>query len=99
VALGNAGELAGLVVAQLQREGAPVILSGGTQDMLDMRSTGDVYAAPENRVLCVEMAHYYNMPIFGLGGCSDSQLPDEQALMEISLTLAGRDDGRVAPHP
>jgi trimethylamine---corrinoid protein Co-methyltransferase len=87
VALGNAGELAGLVVAQLRAEGAPVILSGGTQDMLDMRTTGDVYAAPENRVLCVEMAHYYDMPIFGLGGCSDSQLPDEQAMMEISLTL------------
>jgi len=87
VALGNAGELAGLVVAQLKREGAPVILSGGTQDMLDMRTTGDIYAAPENRVLCVEMAHYYDMPIFGLGGCSDSQLPDEQAMMEISLTL------------
>jgi trimethylamine---corrinoid protein Co-methyltransferase len=87
VALANAGELVGLVVAQLASEGAPIILSGGTQDMLDMRTTGDIYAAPENRVLCVEMAHYYNMPIFGLGGCSDSQQPDEQALMEISLTL------------
>lgn len=86
-ALANAGELAGLVIAQLVNEGAPIILSGGTQDMLDMRTTGDIYAAPENRVLCVEMAHYYNMPIFGLGGCSDSQLPDEQALMEIALTL------------
>jgi trimethylamine--corrinoid protein Co-methyltransferase len=87
VALANAGELAGLVVAQLASEGAPIILSGGTQDMLDMRTTGDIYAAPENRVLCVEMAHYYDMPVFGLGGCSDSQQPDEQALMEISLTL------------
>ena len=87
VAFGNAGELAGLVIAQLKREGAPIILTGGTQDMLDMRTTQDVYAAPENRVLCVEMAHYYNMPIFGLGGCSDSQLPDEQALAEISLSL------------
>jgi trimethylamine--corrinoid protein Co-methyltransferase len=87
VALANAGELAGLVIAQLVNEGTPIILTGGTQDMLDMRTTGDIYAAPENRVLCVEMAHYYNMPIFGLGGCSDSQLPDEQALMEIALTL------------
>jgi trimethylamine--corrinoid protein Co-methyltransferase len=87
VALANAGELAGLVVSQLRNEGAPVILSGGTQDMLDMRTTGDVYAAPENRVLCVELAHYYDMPVFGLGGCSDSQLPDEQAASEIALTL------------
>lgn len=87
VALGNAGELAGLVIAQLVHEGAPIILSGGTQDMLDMRSAQDIYAAPENRVLCVEMAHYYNMPIFGLGGCSDSQQPDEQAMAEIALSL------------
>ena len=86
-ALAYAGELAGLVIGQLNREGAPMILAGGTNDMLDMRTTQDTYAAPENRVLGVEMAHYHNMPIFGLGGCSDSQAPDEQALAEISLSL------------
>ena len=87
VAYANAGELAGLVIAQLKRQGAPVILSGGTQDMLDMSSMLDIYAAPENRVLCVEMAHYYGLPIFGLGGCSDSKIPDQQAAAEMSLSL------------
>jgi trimethylamine--corrinoid protein Co-methyltransferase len=87
VAYANAGELAGLVIAQLKRQGAPVILSGGTQDMLDMSSMLDIYAAPENRVLCVEMAHYYGLPIFGLGGCSDSKMPDQQAAAEVSLSL------------
>ena len=87
VAYANAGELAGLVLAQLKREGAPVILSGGTQDMLDMRSTIDIYASPQNRVLCVEMAHYYGLPIFGLGGASDSKLPDEQAAAEVAFSL------------
>lgn len=87
VAYANAGELAGLVIAQLKREGSPVILSGGTQDMLDMRSMLDVYAAPENRVLCVEMAHYYGLPIFGLGGASDSKQPDEQAAAEAAFSL------------
>jgi trimethylamine--corrinoid protein Co-methyltransferase len=87
VAYANAGELAGLVIAQLKREGAPVILSGGTQDMLDMRTMLDIYAAPENRVLCVEMAHYYGLPIFGLGGCTDSKVPDQQAAMEVALSL------------
>lgn len=87
VAYANAGELAGLVIAQLKRQGAPIILSGGTQDMLDMSSMLDIYAAPENRVLCVEMAHYYGLPIFGLGGCSDSKLPDQQAAAEMSLSL------------
>jgi trimethylamine--corrinoid protein Co-methyltransferase len=87
VAYANAGELAGLVLAQLKRQGAPVILSGGTQDMLDMRSTLDVYASPQNRVLCVEMAQYYGLPIFGLGGASDSKLPDEQAAAEVAFSL------------
>ncbi len=87
VAYANAGELAGLVLAQLKRQGAPVILSGGTQDMLDMRSTLDIYASPQNRVLCVEMAHYYGLPIFGLGGASDSKIPDEQAAAEVAFSL------------
>ncbi len=87
VAYANAGELAGLVVAQLKREGAPIILSGGTQDMLDMRTMLDIYAAPDNRVLCVEMAQYYGLPIFGLGGASDSKLPDQQAAAEAAFSL------------
>ncbi|MGC8825774.1 MAG: trimethylamine methyltransferase family protein [Anaerolineae bacterium] len=87
LALANAGELAGLVIAQLKRESAPIILSGGTNDMLDMRTLGDVYAAPENRVMFVEMAHYYGLPVFGLGGASDSKLPDEQAAAEAAFSL------------
>jgi trimethylamine---corrinoid protein Co-methyltransferase len=87
LALANAGELAGLVLAQLKRQGAPVILTGGVNDMLDMRSMGDVYAAPENRVVCSEFAHYYGLPIFGLGGASDSKLPDEQAAAEAAYSL------------
>ncbi len=87
LALANAGELAGLVLAQLKRQGTPVILSGGTNDMLDMRTLGDVYAAPENRVMFVEMAHYYGLPVFGLGGASDSKVPDEQAAAEAAFSL------------
>ncbi len=87
LALANAGELAGVVVAQLKREGAPIIISGGTNDLADMRYLGDVYAAPENRVLFMEMGHRYDLPLFGLGGCSDAKLPDQQAAAEAALTL------------
>ena len=87
LALANAGELAGLVLAQLKREGAPVILTGGVNDMLDMRSMADIYAAPENRVLCSELAHFYGLPIFGLAGASDSKVPDEQAAAEAAFSL------------
>jgi trimethylamine--corrinoid protein Co-methyltransferase len=87
IALANAGELAGLVLAQLRREGTPVILTGGVNDMLDMRTTVDVYADPTNRVMLVELAHRYDLPIFGLAGCSDSKLPDEQAAAEAAFSI------------
>jgi trimethylamine--corrinoid protein Co-methyltransferase len=87
IALANAGELAGLVLAQLKREGAPVILTGGVNDMLDMRTTVDAYADPNNRVMLVELAHRYDLPIFGLTGCSDSKLPDEQAAAEAAFSI------------
>jgi trimethylamine--corrinoid protein Co-methyltransferase len=87
IALANAGELAGLVIAQLKREGTPVILTGGVNDMLDMRTTVDAYADPTNRVMLVELAHRYDLPIFGLTGCSDSKLPDEQAAAEAAFSI------------
>jgi trimethylamine---corrinoid protein Co-methyltransferase len=87
IALANAGELAGLVLAQLKREGAPIILTGGVNDMLDMRTTIDAYADPTNRVMLVELAHRYDLPIFGLTGCSDSKLPDEQAAAEAAFSI------------
>jgi trimethylamine--corrinoid protein Co-methyltransferase len=87
IALANAGELAGLVLAQLKREGAPVILTGGVNDMLDMRTTVDSYADPNNRVMLVELAHRYDLPIFGLTGCSDSKIPDEQAAAEAAFSI------------
>jgi len=87
IALANAGELAGVVISQLKREGAPIIITGGVNDMLDMRTTIDCYSDPTNRVMLVEMAHRYDLPIFGLTGCSDSKLPDEQAAAEAALSI------------
>ncbi len=87
IALANAGELAGLVLAQLKREGAPVILTGGVNDMMDMSSMVDVYSDPTNRVMLVELAHRYGLPIFGLTGCSDSKIPDGQAAAEAAFSI------------
>ena len=87
IALANAGELVGVVLSQLKMEGAPIIVSGGTNDVTDMRTMVGVYAAPENRVMFMEMAHYYHLPMFGTGGVSDSKLPDEQAAAEVAMTL------------
>jgi trimethylamine--corrinoid protein Co-methyltransferase len=87
MALANAGELVGLVLAQLNREGAPIILTGGVNDMMDMKTTVDAYSDPTNRVMLVELAHRYDLPIFGLTGCSDSKVPDEQAAAEAAFSI------------
>jgi len=86
-ALANAGELVGLVLAQLAREGAPVIHSGGYGDVFDMRTMVGAYAGPESYGSRSAMAAHYGLPSFGLGGASDSKLPDEQAAAEAALTL------------
>jgi trimethylamine---corrinoid protein Co-methyltransferase len=83
----NAGVLAGLVLSQLTREGAPFIAPGQGGEALDMRTMVSPYAAPDDRPLCRAMGHYYNLPIFGLAGCSDSKLADQQAAAEAALTL------------
>lgn len=87
IALANAGELVGLLLAQLKREGAPVIHSGGYGDVFDMRTLTGAYTGPESYGGRAAMGSFYGLPVFGLGGASDSKLPDEQAAAEASLTL------------
>ena len=87
VALANVGELVGLVLAQLKREGTPVLYSGGYHDTLDMRTMVAIYEAPENRGGRAELAHYYGLPVFGLAGASDAKIPDQQAAAEVAFSL------------
>jgi trimethylamine--corrinoid protein Co-methyltransferase len=87
IALANAGELVGLVLAQLKREGTPILLSGGYNDLFDMRSMIALYGAPENFGGRSSMGRYYGLPTFGLAGASDAKIPDEQAAAEAACSL------------
>jgi trimethylamine--corrinoid protein Co-methyltransferase len=87
MALINAGVLAGLVLSQLKREGAPFIVPGWGSEGLDMKTLVSPYCSPNPRGLTHAMAHYYNLPSFGLGGCSESKQVDQQAAAEAVLTL------------
>jgi len=86
VALDNAGILAGLVLTQLKREGAPYIISAMDPAALDMRTMVGPYAYPE-RGLCRSMAQRYGLPALSLAGCTDAKLVDAQAGAEAALTL------------
>lgn len=87
VAQGNAEALAGLVLAQLVREGAPVIYGGGSIQM-HMGTTVACYESPEfmlSVIAAAELAHYYKLPVWSYGTCSDAKLFDQQAAIGGTL--------------
>ena len=87
LAVNSAAVLAGLVLAQLVREGAPFIAdscAGGTFDMSTM--VGQL-AGPEIRGFNEDLLHHYGLPGFGNGAMSGSKTVDAQAGMEAALTL------------
>ena len=86
-AMGTAGQLAALVLAQLVREGTPVVVRGGRVVVIDMKTMLATIADPGNRNHSTDMAHYYGLPSFGTAGVSDSKAVDWQAVSETNLTL------------
>jgi trimethylamine--corrinoid protein Co-methyltransferase len=87
LALNNAGVLVGIVLAQLVREGAPVIVPGFGGDALDLRTMVDPYAEPDHRGAVPSLAHHYDLPMFSLAGGSDSKTVDQQAATDAALTM------------
>jgi len=84
---GNAEMLAGFVLAQLIREGTPLIYGGGVLP-IDMRTTLMSYASPEFMMgACAlkDMARHYRLPMFHFAGCSDAKSFDQQASLEGAL--------------
>jgi trimethylamine--corrinoid protein Co-methyltransferase len=87
LALGNAGQLAGLVLSQLKREGSPFIRSDPSGNTLDMSSLVSLYNAPDGGSFGWDLAHHFGIPIFGAAGCSDAKIFDGQAAAEAALSL------------
>ncbi|MEW6082188.1 MAG: trimethylamine methyltransferase family protein [Bacillota bacterium] len=87
VALTLAGVLAGIVISQLKREGAPIIIPGWGGAPMDLRTTVAPYCQPDARSMMVAMGHYYQLPVFSIGGASEAKTADQQAAAEAALTL------------
>ena len=93
VTVANAEALAGLVVHQLVRPGAPFVFGVGT-GVMNMSTVVDVYNAPG--VFLANQAHLdlihgvYGLPSWSYAGHSDSKLPDEQWSLELGIaTILG----------
>jgi trimethylamine--corrinoid protein Co-methyltransferase len=89
VALGNAECLLGLIITQLVNPGAP-FLYGMNTAALDMKSTIVSYGSPEWSMgmgAWCELARYYNLPVWGYGGATDSKIVDTQAGIEATFSI------------
>ncbi|MBE0411054.1 MAG: trimethylamine methyltransferase family protein [Anaerolineales bacterium] len=86
-AMRMAGSLAGLVIAQLNNQGAPVFIPGWGALALDMRTTVMSYTGPDHHGVTQSIAHHLGLPMFAKAGVSDAKLIDQQAGIEAALTL------------
>ncbi|MCF7792256.1 MAG: trimethylamine methyltransferase family protein [Victivallales bacterium] len=85
----NAENLVGVVVSQLRNPGTPIVIGGviGTMDMIEAQLA---YGAPEMQMMLaayMDIAHYYEIPTWGTGGCTDSKIVDQQAAMEAAQSV------------
>ena len=80
--------LAGVVLAQLKRKGAAVIM-GGVLSPMDMATSIMSYGAPELALVSAAMtdvSKWLGVPMFSAAGCSDAKVLDEQAAIEASVS-------------
>ena len=85
----HAEVLAGIVLSQLVRPGAPVIY-GNTSVIADMRTMIPVGGAPEFSLLAnatVQLARLLKVPCRAGGGLTDAKTLDAQAGIEAAMTL------------
>jgi trimethylamine--corrinoid protein Co-methyltransferase len=89
LALTNAEVLFGVVLTQLVKPGAPVVLKPDT-DVFDMKTTQCTYGSPEQdlgKLAMTQLAQFYNLPIYGLGGGVEAKTPDAEAAAEAMMGM------------
>ncbi len=88
IALNNAETLAGITLTQLVNPGTP-ILYGSTSSIMDMREGTYMAGAVESAMINAgisQMTQYYDLPMYGTAGMSDSKIIDTQAGYESAIT-------------
>jgi trimethylamine--corrinoid protein Co-methyltransferase len=89
LALTTAEVLFGVVLTQLIRPRAKVVLKPDT-DVFDMRTTQCTYGSPEQnlgKMAMAQLARFYNIPIYGLGGGVEGKAPDAETASEAMMSM------------
>jgi trimethylamine---corrinoid protein Co-methyltransferase len=82
--------LFGIVLSQLRRPGASLII-GGLMSNMDMLTTVYCYGSPEMALLSAaytQITKWLGLPEYETAGCSDSKIFDEQSAMEATFNIA-----------
>jgi trimethylamine--corrinoid protein Co-methyltransferase len=86
----NAEELSGIVLCNLARPGARVLM-GYVPSLADLRTGNYIGGAAEFALMnaaATQLAHFYGLPIYNSSGLTDSKLSDIQAGYEKGLSSA-----------
>jgi trimethylamine---corrinoid protein Co-methyltransferase len=89
LALTTAEVLFGVVLTQLIRPGAKVVLKPDT-DVFDMRTTQCTYGSPEQnlgKMAMAQLSRFYNIPVYSLGGGVEGKLPDAETASEAMMSM------------
>ncbi len=91
--------LFGIVLSQLRKPGAQVII-GGLMSNMDMKTSVYCYGSPEMALLSAaytDITKWLRVPEYETAGCSDTKIFDEQALLEatFNITTAGLIGGNM----
>jgi trimethylamine--corrinoid protein Co-methyltransferase len=83
----NAGILLGIVLSQLVRPGAPIAVPGWNGGPYNLQTMVGNYVLADEQGVPTSMGKYYDLPVFGLGGSTDSKVMDQQCAFEATLSL------------
>ena len=83
----NAGILLGVVLSQLVHPGAPIAVPGWNGGPYNLQTMVGNYVLADEQGVPTSMGKYYDLPVFGLGGSTDSKVLDQQSSFEATLSL------------
>ena len=83
----NAGIMLGVVLAQLVRPGTALAVTGWNGGPYNLKTMVGNYVLADEQGVPTSMGRYYDLPVFGLGGSTDAKVLDQQAGMEVTVSL------------
>jgi len=83
----NAGIMLGIVLSQLINPGTPVAVPGWNGGPYNLKTMVGNYVLADEQGVPTSMGKYYELPVFGLGGSTDSKVLDMQCGFETTLSL------------